>query len=293
MARRIELVIIGAQKAGTTSLKNYLAEHPAITAHRSQEFTWFTDESEHARSAGEVFAEAFGPERPGEHLIAKMAGLYTSPPGIARLRAHNPDCLLVLVVRDPVQRAWSAYNMGRSEGWADRDFQDLRGVIERGETDTFLYRHYIGFGLYAEHLRNVYAHFPPAQVLVVRFADLKRRPAEVCASIFERLGLAPFVPPGLGTVHNRSAPVRSMVAMRWIERLRREGNPLKRMVRALLPAGAYTRLGAGLVRLNRKSTAYAPMDPALLEYLGRFYRPHNEEFARMTGLDISGWTGMQ
>ena len=80
--------------------------------------------------------------------------------------------------------------------------------------------------------------------------------------------------------------------MRVIQELRRERNPLKRFVRGMLPRKWYHRLGDRVVRMNRKRSAYPKLDPALREMLGAFYRPHNEEFQRLTGLDISGWTGM-
>ena len=58
--RKIDIAIIGAQKAGTTSLKNYLGEHSEVTTHPHTEFSFFADEDQFESGYNNVFEKYFG-----------------------------------------------------------------------------------------------------------------------------------------------------------------------------------------------------------------------------------------
>src|SRR5678809_829657 len=122
--RKIDLMIIGAQKAGTTSLQNYLNEHPEILGHPQIEFGYFKDDKTYENGYEKEFARHFtsGSVNTAKAVIAKNTGMYDSDKALERLQQHNPDCKLVFIVREPVSRAYSSYSMEKFNGWLKRDF---------------------------------------------------------------------------------------------------------------------------------------------------------------------------
>ncbi len=288
--RNIELMVIGAQKAGTTSLSNYLGEHPSLLNPLCMEFTWFNQAGETSEGLGEFMARYYPPVTDNSvRYIAKMSNLYRYRSRLAALHEHFPNCQLALVVRDPVQRAYSAYRMACFDGWMTFDPGYMAELIRTGRPGEMLYDRFIGYGLYAEALEDVWSIFPREQVHVFRFEDLKRHPQWVCDELFASLGLGPHTLKGKEKVHNETVQARSSSFATWINRVRSESNPLKRTVRSILPYPLYLRIVNAVRDLNRSDKPFPPMDPAVQQEWGRFYKEHDERLAAMTGLDLSGW----
>src|SRR2546421_13021843 len=114
--RKIDLMIVGAQKSGTTSLKNYLGQHPEVVTHLETEFSYFFHESEYVKGPAGMFRKNFLNALQGrsKKIIAKSAGLYVDEAALERLKELNPHYKLVLLLRNPVQRAHPSYLMERS-----------------------------------------------------------------------------------------------------------------------------------------------------------------------------------
>ena len=98
--RKISLMIIGAQKAGTTSLKNYLGQHPSLETHPHKEFAFFFDPAQYENDFENARKKYFINKSVSVQLIEKSAGLYVKETGIVELKKHNPDCKLVLILRN-------------------------------------------------------------------------------------------------------------------------------------------------------------------------------------------------
>lgn len=283
------MVIIGAQKAGTTSLNNYINEHPEILGHHQTEFSYFLDDAEYAGNYSEVFNRYFtkGNNASSKRVVAKNVGIYTSDLAIARLHKHNPDCKLVFVLRDPVARAYSSYAMGKYRGWFKKDFSEIKDVIENGDTGGRVYKYFIELGLYANHLRTIYDFFPKEQVRVVLFEDLKKRPEVVCKEIFNWLQVDDSFVPSLSKKHNVSAKPKSKMLATTLNRLRKRRNIVNRLLRLVLPNRLYSRVGNYLMEFNKSEKREKPITQEMIQYLQRFYSPHNAELYELTGIDFS------
>ena len=292
--RNIELMVIGAQKAGTTSLSNYLGEHPSLLNPLCMEFTWFNQSGETSEGLGEFMARYFPPASSGSvRYIAKMSNLYRYRSALIALHEHFPNCHLAFVVRDPVQRAYSAYRMACYDGWMTFDPGYMTELIRTGRSGEELYDLFVGYGIYAEALECIWSIFPREQIHVFRFEDLKRDPQRVCDPLFACLGLAPHVLKGKEKVHNETVQARSGKVAAMINWVRSETNPIKRAVRAVLPYRIYLVLADAVRDLNRSDKPFPSMDPAVQQEWGRFYKDHDAQLAAMTGLDLSGWTSQR
>jgi hypothetical protein len=290
---RIRIMVIGVQKGGTTSLSNYLAEHPDVLDPLCVEFTFFTDDHEYARGAFS-FWDRFYPKDRGNrrYPVAKMSTLYCSLKGLERLRSHAPDCQLALVLRDPVSRAYSAYRMACFDGWLNFDPLWLQRLVEAGP-GADLFDMFIGYGHYAEHLDRLFSVFPREQVHVFRFEDLKRDPQQVCGELFSASGLTPVELKGKELVHNETVMARSGLAAQFIHWLRVERNPMKRAIRSMLPYSTYHKLTNSLIDLNRSDRHFPPLEGGVREALAAHYRDHDARLARMLGWDLSNWTSQR
>lgn len=292
--KRIALMIIGAQKAGTSSLSKYLSEHPRLVEPLCLEFTWFSNIKEQRVGLDVHMAKFFpGPHTGNELFIAKMSDLYCSVEGLHKLYEHNPECKLLMVVRDPVQRAYSAYRMACFDGWLDFKPGFFRDMLLRDDKEDELFKLFLGYGIYAERLRSVYSIFPKDQIEVYRFEDLKHDPQRICNEVFHSLGLENIALRSIERVFNETRKARSPYVAAAINWIRKESNPIKRTIRGLLPYPLYLRVAAGVQGLNRSGAGFPSIDPESKQLLADFYREKDHDLEMLTGLDLSGWTSQR
>ena len=288
---KIDLMIIGAQKAGTTSLQNYLNEHPEILGHPQIEFGFFKDDAMYANGYEKEFSRHFtaGNINTAKAVVAKNTGMYDSEKALERLRQHNPDCKLVFIVREPVSRAYSSYSMEKFNGLLTRDFSEIKDVIEEKRFDDMMYRFFIRLGLYSEFLKSIYKFFPENQVKIVLFEKLGKDPAGVCREIFQWLNIDPSFTPGTEKEYNKTQKPKSVLVSNILMRLRSNDNVIKKVAKKVLPYKVFTRLGTFLIESNKSSKRTKPISPEIKEYLHRFFDPYNKELEELAKINIEGW----
>ncbi len=289
--KKIDLMIIGAQKAGTTSLQNYLNEHPEILGHPQIEFGFFKDDAMYANGYEKEFSRHFtaGNVNTAKAVVAKNTGMYDSEKALERLQQHNPDCKLVFIVREPVSRAYSSYSMEKFNGLLTRDFSEIKDVIEEKRFDDMMYRFFIRLGLYSEFLKSIYKFFPENQVKIVLFEKLGKDPAGVCREIFQWLNIDPSFTPSTEKEYNKTQKPKSVLVSNILMRLRSNNNVVKRVAKKVLPYTVFTRLGTFLIESNKSSKRTKPISPEIKEYLQRFFDPYNKELEELAKIDLGGW----
>lgn len=220
---RPAFLIIGAQKAGTVALYNYLATHPAIIPAREKEISFFSKDRFYDR--GETWYHGHFPIsfRPGQISSFEATPVYLYYPWCAeRIFSYNARIRLIVLLRDPVERAYSAWNMFRDMFYNNPQYLRRRAstaneavriaVNEMLSRDTFPDFHqaiqeeiaqmppvatvpepsYVRRGLYAEQLRRYFRHFERDQVLVVDSRLLRDEIQVTLDSIVRFLGLPQY-----------------------------------------------------------------------------------------------------
>lgn len=287
--RRISLMIIGAQKAGTTSLKNYLGQHPSLHAHPHKEFSYFFNTEEHEKGYDTALKKYFPDVEEHVRLVAKNAGLYVNEGGVRRLKEHNPDCRLVLILRNPIERTYSSYLMEKNYGTINSSFDKLEPLIRNGDNDDWRYEFFVGMSLYAQHIAMLYRYFPKEQVKLVRYEDFDADPAAVCRDIFAWMGEDASFAPDTATRYNETHVNRSVTYGKFIIRLLSNQNPLKKLVRKAMPGNTDYKVGEMLRNLNKSDRKYDPIPSHMADLLRDFYAPHNRQLEALTGMDFSEW----
>jgi len=186
-------LIVGAQRAGTTSLFRYLMKHPYVAPAARKEVHFFDlnhDRGEQwyrAHFAPESSLEAFAAMYGVRPAVGEASPYYLFHP-LAGERAATmiPELRVIVLLRDPVSRAYSHYQHMRSCGFEHLPFEAalaaepgrLRGEEARLRTDplyrSFAHQHhsYVTRGRYLPQLERWFAHVPPDRVLVVVAEDL-------------------------------------------------------------------------------------------------------------------------
>ncbi len=292
MGPRLDFVVAGAQKAGTTSLHDYLRQHPLLFLPQEKDFVVFMEGQPNNVSQQDL-GRFFRPARPDQLLGLTYVDLLYFPECPARMRRHNPAMKVFVLLRDPVERAYSAYRFnlawGRETSPTFQEALDREEERSKGSWRDRATRTYLSHGHYADQLEEILAHFPPAQLHVAFSEELARDARTVVAEALRFLGVADDVSLRLGERENvASSP-------RWASLQRFLWSPPGWLWRAYqgLPAGVKRVLRYGVVaRLNRLNLAPAPnppMDPGDRERLSAYYAPRNRRLAELLGRDLPDW----
>lgn len=276
---RPTFIVIGAQKAATTSLFEYLRHHPDVFVPDFKETNFFIAEGNWARGLNwyeSLFAEA---ARRGVAHLGDVSPGYTMFPifsgAPARIATVVPEAKLVYVVREPVARMRSHYLQQLSDGFERRPAREalLRDI------------QYLSLSLYALQLDQYLEHFDRSQILVLRAEDFASSPQPTMDRLLEFLGLEPgWVPPNLGQVYNPSSVKRA--PRRLVVRLEAALRRLGRDVDAFRLRHAAGRRAL----LSRLITAEETMlDDDLTDRLRRCVSPDVARLRALVGDEFDGW----
>lgn len=210
-------ILVGAQRAGTTSLFRALMSHPLIfganyykgvnyfDVNYTYDFSWY---QAHFPTSAYVRSRAWLAS--GEPITFEASGYYLFHPCAAERMAHHlPDLQIVAMLRDPVERAYSAYKHELARGFETESFERaleleedrLEGEAERMAADpsyrSFSHRHhgYLSRGRYAEQLERMRLHFPAERIHVLDSEAFFERPEETYSSLLDFLRLPRVMPP--------------------------------------------------------------------------------------------------
>jgi hypothetical protein len=286
----IGLMIVGAPKSGTTSLKSYLAQHPDMYAHRQREFIYFAHDDEFAQGYARAWQLYFDGASPRQIIAAKSVAMMYSPVAMRRLREHSPGARVVLILRDPVARAYSEFAYARRRGRETAD--SFEAAVQRcleTETDPLLPGAYLARGRYIEFIERIFDLFPPEQVSIVAFEALAADPVSVCQRLYRSLGVDAGFVPAAGQRENPAAGVWSQSVLMLTAHRRRFG-ALRRRLRPLLSERSRQRIRSALQRLNDRPLALPAMSEHTRRQLLDYYAPWNRRLADSLGGDFAPWT---
>lgn len=286
-------MIVGAQKSGTSSLLRYLAQHPEIYTHDQPEMTYFLQDHEYVRGFDWAFGKYYAKCSAEEQVIAKNVMVMCSPEIMDRIYQHNPEIHLVVLLREPVARAYSAYWWARRRGWENiKSFEDALAVEEKrlGE-NWFKWRQcaYKFNSTYYQHVNSLIDMFGENQVHCVLTEELKSDSLTVCENLFKLMG----VDEGFQTVVNKQYNKAGMPRSEWFGFLFTQflasRNPLRRAIRRLIPDGSAYKLRKAVLDINNKPHNPPALDPKTRKQLINYFTPHNQQLSELLKRDLKEW----
>jgi hypothetical protein len=290
--------IVGAPKAGTTSMAAYLREHPALFLPDKKDVPFFGSDLDYRRTR-RTLPEYLGLfDAAGEGVIAGDAcvSYLQSRRAAEEIHEFDPGARIIVMLREPVAAMHSMHAFMRSAHNEDiADFTDaLAAEADRAEgrripagariADELLYRRVYS---YAEQIERYFDRFGREGVEVVLLDELEREPARVVARTFAFLGVDPTFVPDL-RVHHVARTIRS-------DRLQRfAASPPPRLLKtfnSLTPESMHGRLMPLVNRFNiRPGEGPGTIEPtAADEVLRREMRPGVERLSALLGQDLSAW----
>jgi len=249
-----DFVVLGAAKAGTTSLYHLLTQHPLVEPAASKELQFFDEFFE--QESVEWYRRCFPAPRwkDGRRTISGEAspGYLFHPLAPQRMAGVIPQARLIALLRNPVDRAYSHYHQVVRRGFEPLTFEEAIAAEEarlRGERDKMLEDEryfsvvhrsfsYLSEGIYVDQLMRWSEFFPREQMLVLKSEDFFERPQETLKIILDFLGLPDWEPE------------------------------------------AY--------KIRKKGTYEEGMDPATRRRLEEYFEPHNRRLYDYLGTDF-GW----
>ncbi|HEY0003104.1 MAG TPA: sulfotransferase domain-containing protein [Actinoplanes sp.] len=234
-----DFLIAGVPKAGTTALHAALVPHPELFLPAVKEPKFFLSSGRPPTTGGpgdvqtyqehvwrQADYEALFDPAPADALLGEATPFYLyNLASHERIKALIPSARLVLLLRDPVDRAHSNWTHLWNAGLEpEADFRTAcRAEEARKAAGWADFWHYLSLGRYGEQVQHLYRHFPREQVLLLRYRDLKDNPARTLDRVCDFLGV--------------STGVLKAIPKENVNRHVVEDNRLNRVLRAMLRAG--------------------------------------------------------
>lgn len=206
MNRRVDFVIGGTQKGGTTALWRYLREHPDICLSSKKEVHFFDreryfkcDSADYSKYHRRFTRSGCADNRIWGDKTPIYMYWYSAP---RRIWEYNPNMKWILLLRNPIERAYSHWHMTHRRGKLPGiDFMDAiqNERIRARESLPFQdNRHsFVDRGFYSDQLRRIWSYFPRQQTLIMKSEAFKTGPKEILQEVYRFLGAEVDVPVSL------------------------------------------------------------------------------------------------
>jgi hypothetical protein len=287
-------MIIGAAKAGTTTLARQLAMHPSLALSREKEPSFFSKDLEYAKGL-EVYSANWASVSPQSKCF-EASTQYTRYPVFPdvpeRIREHLPHVKFVYLMSHPVERAYSQYR------------HQMIKELYPGRPDFPTFEQHLAIdsvclnsSLYLMQIERYLDQFPREQMHFVVMDDLLANPANVIGDILAFVDVDPCTDIVLQGGLRRENDAKEFLhkkAEAHLVSYFQSRVPGLGALKALLPSSARLRLRAMLTRLPAYSAKIADLTPLPMlastrARLLEFFMPHNERLGRFLKRDLSVW----
>lgn len=284
-SRSPTFLILGAQKAGTTSVYHYLRQHPQVFMCPRKEPHFFAYEGESVDDAAGIVTDwqayrGLFRDAGDASAIGEASPSYLYVPRAAQRIAHRlPEARLIAIVRNPIERAFSNYQHCVRTGHEPLGFgAALDAENGRMAAGWGARWHYVHKGLYRQQLDRFLERFDRQQLHVALYDDLVADPAGFMREIFGFLGIDAGLEVEVGKRYNVSGvPRNRLLARLWARTVR-----VRPVVVRALPAP--------VVDIGRRMLQAKPrLEPELRQRLAERFRDDVARLSELLDHDLSHW----
>ncbi len=198
LQKRIDFIGVGVQKAGTTALYHYLSKHQEISMSDCKELHYFSnlniDFAEENKAGYKTYHQHFDWATPG--IRGEITPRYCySEQCIPLIHQYNPSIKLIMLLRNPIERAYSHWNMRlqkkeiRNISFANcLKAEKLRMSFEN-KFNQMPEDDYIRRGFYSKQINRIFDFFPAKQVLFIKYEDFRDNQQQNLLRVFDFLGV--------------------------------------------------------------------------------------------------------
>lgn len=287
-------IVIGAAKAGTTSIYNYLNQHPDVYMSPVKEPKFFWLEQEHIDLSIErnkivldkyvdtlVEYEKLFEGVKNEKAVGEASTVYMTVPKVPeRIKKYIPDAKIVAILRDPIERARSAHSWNVQIG-IEPVYSFEKAV--KDELSTSSWRDNLGPGLYFEHLKKYFETFQRDQIGIYIYDDLRDNPIGLMQDLYRFLGVDDTIVPTTYEKFNVSVIPKNKLINSFLT----TPNMFKEGLKSILPVGVSQKLYDWMVMWN--SGKPKQVSPELRKRLIEYYREDILKLQELIDRDLSAW----
>ena len=289
--------IVGAAKAGTTALRNYLEQHPEIYFSPIKETHFFSKDIDSFNFRDEFKAKVNTSKGAHQKFITNQEEYLTLFTGVkeesvigeatasylysqkaaGNIYQFNPNSKVVIILRDPIKRAFSHYLMDKRMSFTDQSFLEaVKEDISKTKKGWGISNLYIELGLYYQQVKRFLEIFPSNQLLILYHEDLQKSPPATLAQITAFLGIKSDYFFDTNQKHNVAALPRNAKTITLIRKLN---------ITALIPKVITNRFK--WVFYNKKNLPQLTNDD--IKTLGNYFADDIEKLESLLKKDLTHW----
>ncbi|MBI2487107.1 MAG: sulfotransferase [Deltaproteobacteria bacterium] len=303
MERFPNFFIVGAAKSGTTSLYHYLNQHPEIYMSPLKEPKYFSSSVVRFPHSGpgdievdkrviktwnnyvELFSSVSGEKRIGE---ASPDNLYFYEHVAPLIKQTNPGAKIIIILRNPTERAFSAYTHLVKYGRETLSFEEALEIEEQRKKDNYEFIwFYKDVGFYYSQVKRYLNTFGEKNIRVYLYDDFIKNPSGLIRDIYEFLEVNANCFPDMSTKHNVSLIPKNRLLQNFLSEY---DHTLKKVFRPLFLNTIGKENTEGLVNLfKNKNLKRESIMPKTKRYLIKLYRDDILGLKDLIKRDLSNW----
>jgi hypothetical protein len=286
---KVDFFIAGAPKAGTTSLYYYLEEHPEIEMSSQKEPDYFSDIP--LQEQGMYYGKnRINTLDKYESLFAQKEGVIYGEGSVSYLfyenvaediKKYNPNAKIIIMLRNPIDRAFSHYLMDYRLGLVSDSFEDIINKKSKYKNAHLFYQQYIEVSEYAKQIQRYCNVFSTDNLLLIDYEDFKGDVSGTVDLVYDFLKVSTEFSADVNTKHNTFTMPKNK-GIRFIYSF----VILRKILTFIFPKSLVENIKGLLFKADKK--------PKLLEetrnQLKQFFSDDVRELGRVLGKDYSKWT---
>ena len=288
--------LIGAQKCATTSIYNWLSQHPEICGPLAvKDYEYFIREEYYSDT--ELLSSFYDKVYNNEKIILQGCVHYIYfYKALERIKNYNPNSKFILVIRNPIERAISAYHYAVKFNYEslpiDEAFNMEDERIKTGNIRTLSELTYKTHGLYYEQIKSFYEIFNKSQLHIIFYEEVIGNPKEAIKKVYNFLEVDDLFIPEF-KIMNITGKVRNKL----LQRVGFGDYPIRnffvrKVLRTFLSEEKWAKLRFTIIHANTlkgKSNYYEDINKALKEELHLFFNKDIENLQKLLNVDLSNW----
>jgi hypothetical protein len=207
---KVDFFIVGAPKAGTTSLYHYLNEHPQVEMSSQKEPDYFSDKAIHEQGM------YYGKNRVDtldkyESLFVQKESVVYGEASVSYLfydnvaediKKYNPKAKIIIMLRNPIERAFSHYLMDYRLGLISDSFENIIARKSKHKNAHLFYQQYIEVSQYVKQIQRYLDFFEKENILFIDYEDFKKNVSKTVDQVYNFLNISAEFAADINTKHN-------------------------------------------------------------------------------------------
>ena len=287
--------LIGVQKAATTSVFNWLGEHPEICAPLAmKDLEFFTRPSFYEEKGVGFLLKHY--ENCKKYQRIKIQGsvhYIFFEDALKRIKSFNPEAKFILILRQPVERAISGYKYAIKFNYENLSFKDaVEKEAQRIQSEDLRIISectYVSHGYYAYQIKRFLKYFKKSQLKIILYEDVTDSPEKITKELYKFLGVNPEFKPEF-TAYNKTGSLKSKTLQKfffgdhWIKKT------LVRMISSIISEEKMAKLRWKIIHMNTSNKeGKHKISKDLIDRLNANFEADITELEQLIDRDLSHW----